>query len=170
MLSSTSIKAKILQTLTLFHDAIIEPLLTYLLARGVGTSGFWQIGLQFMGGYNPPEEHTLTFQWPAICHGWEKGILAFAKSRTLSVCPYAGGELELLNDVLMLPEVSLCIIHGTNDTLVPISLSRDIVKNALIDIDLIEMEGAGHLPMLQEEEKFTKIVKDCVEKFSFERY
>ena len=123
-----------------------------------------------MGGYNPTEEHTLTFQWPAICHGWEKGILAFAKSRTLSVCPYAGGELELLDDVLMLPEVSLCIIHGTNDTLVPISLSRDIVKNALIDIDLIEMEGAGHLPMFQEEEKFTKIIKGCLEKLTIERY
>jgi pimeloyl-ACP methyl ester carboxylesterase len=86
------------------------------------------------------------------------------------VCPYAGGELELLDDVLMLPEVSLCIIHGTNDTLVPISLSRDIVKNALIDIDLIEMEGVGHLPMFQEEEKFTKIVKDCVEKLTIVRY
>ena len=166
----SSIKAKILQTLAFFHDAIIEPVLRYLLARGVGTSGFWQIGLQILGGYNPSEDHTLTFQWPGICHGWEKGILAFAKSRTLSVCPYAGGELELLDDVLMLPEVSLCIIHGTNDTLVPISLSRDIVKNALIDIDLIEMEGAGHLPMFQEEEKFIKIVKDCVEKLTIERY
>jgi pimeloyl-ACP methyl ester carboxylesterase len=66
----SSIKSKILQTLALFHDAIIEPVLTYLLARGVGTSGFWHIGLQFMGGYNPTEEHTLTLQWPAICHGW----------------------------------------------------------------------------------------------------
>ena len=84
------------------------------------------------------------------------------------MCPYAGGELELLKDVSMLPEVSLCIIHGTDDPLVPISYSREIAKNSLFNIDLIEMKGVGHAPMLQEGDKFTRIVKDYVDKLSLD--
>lgn len=148
-----------------FQKIVVEPIIKYLLARGVGTSGFWQVGMQQTCGKKVLSyENCLAFQWPSIGRGWEDGMLAFAKSRVLSVCPYAGGELELLDDVLMLPEVSVLIIHGTNDTVVPISMSRGIVKGAFGDINLVEIEGAGHMPMLENPVDFVDLIKVQVDK------
>ena len=146
-----------------FQKIVVEPIIKYLLARGVGTPGFWAVGLRQTAGKEISEECCLAFQWPSIGRGWEDGLLAFAKSRVLSVCPYAGGELELLDDVLMLPEVSVVIIHGTNDKLVPISMSRDIVEGAIGDIKLVELEGAGHLPMSESPAEFVDLVKAQVD-------
>jgi len=146
-----------------FEMIVVDRVLKYLLARGVGTPGFWSLGIQQSCGFTPSDGERLAFQWPSIAFGWEAGLLAFAKSRLLSVCPYNGGELDLLDDVLRLPEVSLLIIHGTKDSVVPISISQDIVKGAVADVKFVEMEGAGHGPMLERPEEFVDVIKTHID-------
>jgi len=154
---------------TCFEKIVVDRVLKYLLARGIGTPGFWLLLIQQMGGFTPSDEKLLALQWPSIAFGWEEGLLAFAKSRVLSACPYNGGELDLLDDVLMLPEVSLVIIHGTKDPLVPISISQDIVEGAIANVKIIEMEGAGHVPMVEKPEEFVDLIKTNIDEILAEK-
>src|SRR4030095_13850233 len=47
------------------------------------------------------------------------------------------------------------IIHGDADELVPIERAREM-KNAIPHAQLVELKGAGHLPMLEEPEETAK--------------
>jgi len=152
-----------------FEKIALDRVLKYLLARGVGTPGFWLLAMKQMAGFTPSYEKLLAIQWPSIAFGWEEGLIAFAKSRTLSACPYNGGELDLLDDVLMLPEVSLVIIHGTKDTLVPISISQDIMEGAIADVKFIEMEGTGHVPMVEKPKEFVDLIKTNIDEILAEK-
>jgi pimeloyl-ACP methyl ester carboxylesterase len=50
------------------------------------------------------------------------------------------------------------IVHGKSDALIPIDRARE-VKNALPEAYLVELENAGHLPMLEEKEKTAAALK-----------
>lgn len=141
---------------------IMDSIIAYLLRRSVATAGFWTTMLNQIGGFVTNDD-ALNYQWPAIGYGWERGLLAFSRSRVVSSCPYAGGEHELLDEVLMLPEVSLFIVHGTNDVLVPISLSRKLVKEAFTGITLLEMEGFGHIPHEENPKEFMDLIESIID-------
>ena len=47
------------------------------------------------------------------------------------------------------------IIHGDSDELIPVDRAREM-KNAIPQAQLIELKGAGHLPMLEEPEETAK--------------
>lgn len=50
------------------------------------------------------------------------------------------------------------IVHGDADALVPIDRARE-VKAALPQADLVEIGGAGHLPMLEDKQKTAEALK-----------
>lgn len=50
------------------------------------------------------------------------------------------------------------IIHGHSDDLIPIERARE-VKNTLPHAHLVEIEGAGHLPMLEAKEQTAEALK-----------
>ena len=71
---------------------------------------------------------ALRFQWPSIGKGWEAGLLAFTRSRITSTQPYDGGEIQLLSDVLILPNVSVITAAGTKDNVIPSRNTKYNVK------------------------------------------
>ena len=104
------------------------------------------------------ESDALRFEWPSIGRGWEKGLLAFTRSRISSVCSYSGGELKLLDDVIKLPKTSLIIVHGTKDPVVPIGMSQQIAERLKSAISYIELDGEGHDPFEEGVELFIERV------------
>ena len=109
------------------------------------------------------ESDALRFQWPAIGLGWEKGLLAFTRSRIFSIGSFPRGEIELLRCALKLPNTSITIIHGTKDSVIPIRMSRKIV-NSLPGISLIPVEGQGHDPFEEQVVPFVKLVESILAK------
>ena len=104
---------------------------------------------------------ALRFQWPSIGQGWEKGLLAFTRSRVSSTCYYNGGELQLLQDVADMDKTKVIIVHGTLDPLVPMQRSVDIVerrRHGNKDIIFLEMESVGHDPFEENTDEFLKII------------
>ena len=104
---------------------------------------------------------ALRFQWPSIGRGWEKGLLAFTRSRVSSTCYYNGGELQLLQDVADMDKTKVIIVHGTLDPLVPMQRSVDIVerrRHGNKDIIFLEMESVGHDPFEENTDEFLKII------------
>jgi len=128
---------------------------------------FWFKGLKKVWG-DPnlvTASDALRFQWPSIGKGWERGLLAFTRSRISSTCAYKGGEYQLLNDVLKLPNVKLVIVHGSKDPVIPIKMSKQIMENFGNDYDItfIELEGQGHDPFEERIEEFIeKVVENIV--------
>ena len=104
---------------------------------------------------------ALRFQWPSIGRGWEKGLLAFTRSRVSSTCYYNGGELQLLQDVADMDKTKVIIVHGTLDPLVPMQRSVDIVerrRHGNKDIIFLEMESVGHDPFEENTDEFLRII------------
>ena len=50
------------------------------------------------------------------------------------------------------------IIHGESDALIPIDRARE-VKAALPQAHLVEIQGAGHIPMLESNEQTAEALK-----------
>jgi pimeloyl-ACP methyl ester carboxylesterase len=50
------------------------------------------------------------------------------------------------------------LIHGTSDELIPIDRARE-VKAALPQAHLVEISGAGHIPMMEDKEKTAEALK-----------
>ena len=103
---------------------------------------------------------ALSSQWPSIRQGWEKGILAFTRSRVASTCYYDGGELQLLQDVANMDNTKMIIVHGTLDPVVPIQRSVNILENihGKNDIAFLKMDNVGHDPFEENPDEFLKIV------------
>jgi pimeloyl-ACP methyl ester carboxylesterase len=50
------------------------------------------------------------------------------------------------------------VIHGDADQLIPIDRARE-VKNALPQAHLVEIRGAGHMPMMEDKHKTAEALK-----------
>ena len=56
-------------------------------------------------------------------------------------------------------KVPVVIIHGDSDALIPVDRARE-VKAALPQAHLVEISGAGHMPMIEAKEKTAEALKD----------
>jgi 3-oxoadipate enol-lactonase len=56
-------------------------------------------------------------------------------------------------------KVPVVIIHGDTDALIPVQRARE-VREALPEAHLVEISGAGHIPMLEAKEKTAEALKD----------
>jgi pimeloyl-ACP methyl ester carboxylesterase len=54
--------------------------------------------------------------------------------------------------------VPVVIIHGDSDALIPVDRARE-VKAALSQAHLVEISGAGHMPMMEAKEKTAEALK-----------
>jgi 3-oxoadipate enol-lactonase len=52
----------------------------------------------------------------------------------------------------------MVIIHGEDDALIPIDRARE-VKNAIPQAHLVELNGAGHMPMMESKEETSRALK-----------
>lgn len=130
------------------RTVFVDSTSAYILKRAVGMSNFWSDILRIVWG-DPnllTKSDILCFQWASIGLGWERGLLAFARSRLFMICNYDGGELKLLDDVIHLPNTSVVVVHGTKDRIIPISSSRHIAKRYTDSVTYIELKGMGHDP------------------------
>jgi pimeloyl-ACP methyl ester carboxylesterase len=50
------------------------------------------------------------------------------------------------------------IVHGTSDQLIPIDRARE-VKSVIPQAHLVELEGAGHMPMMEATEETARALK-----------
>ena len=107
---------------------------------------------------------ALRFQWPSIVAGWERGLLAFTRSRLFSKCYYQDGELKLLDDVIKLPNTSVVIVHGSKDPVVPVANSRRIEEHWKSSVMYIELDGQGHDPFEEGMEEFVEKVVSIIHK------
>lgn len=67
---------------------------------------------------------------------------------------------ERLDSTSLLASIDypVVIVHGDADSLVPIDRARE-VKSALPDAHLVEVSGAGHMPMMEDAEKTAQALR-----------
>jgi pimeloyl-ACP methyl ester carboxylesterase len=132
---------------------VVGPPLSYLLRRLVGTNGFWKAGLQSVWG-NPKlvtDSDALRFQWPAIGHGWEQGLLRF----TRAMSRFADGDL--VQRVARRPNTRIVVILGQADKVI----SRKTVEKVFAghpEVPIVEVDGCGHDPYEEKVDDFVDMV------------
>jgi len=138
--------------------------IAYILRRLVSSPSFWRKGLS--GAWGDPDrlrdEDILRFRWPAIAKNLETGLLAFARSQMSRYGKYPGGDVALLRDVLDMPNVNLSIIHGTKDSIVPLSNSKKLELMFGTKLKVYEMNGLGHDAFEEDAERFVELVSSIV--------
>jgi len=143
-----------------FRRGLVDPCLAFLLRRLVGKAKFWSKGLRLVWA-NPDlvtDNDSLRYQWPSIGLGWEKGLLAFTRSRLTTTCTYSFREIELLSDVVNMPNTKVVIVHGSKDNVVPPGMSQQIT-DTLEKIILVEALGEGHNPFEENLYKFIETIE-----------
>lgn len=151
-----------------FWAALSRSLLTHFVHIHLITSSkatFWMDSLRLVWG-NPKgvtDADALRFQWPAIGRGWERGLLAFTRSRILGVDTYPGGDYALLKDVLRLPNTSVVIIAGGNDKIIPPSAVRKVAERFSPQVRYVHLEGSGHDPFEENSGEFVSVVEALLE-------
>jgi pimeloyl-ACP methyl ester carboxylesterase len=151
--------------LAVIRTVVLDFGVMYVLRRVVGRPGFWKNGLRLAWG-DPnrlTETDVLRFQWPSIGKGWESGLLSFTRSRIASSCAYRGGEVQLLCDVLSLPNTRVILVQGTKDPIVPATMAKRIADHCQGRIHLIELEGQGHDPFEESVDVFVQRVLSEIE-------
>mmetsp|Transcript_14944 Transcript_14944/g.20359 ORF Transcript_14944/g.20359 Transcript_14944/m.20359 type:complete len:600 (-) Transcript_14944:176-1975(-) len=150
-------------TIATFRKIFFEVPLQYVLRRLVGGTNFWKKGLQMAWG-DPTvltDNDVLRFQWPSVGKGWEGGIISYTRSvgtRSSSVPTYPGGEVNILRDVLSLPNTYVAIVHGTNDRVVPWKYNAKYTES-FPNLRFVKMDGFGHDPFEEDVDKFVGVVE-----------
>lgn len=101
------------------------------------------------------------FRWPSIAKDCVWGVIHFLRAIPFQhgFMSYPGGDLQLLADVLALPNVhSVHIIQGTKDALIPPSNGRRLAK-LFPGIHIEELEGIGHAPFEEAPNLFMESVR-----------
>ena len=127
---------------------------------------FWSKGLRLAWG-DPDllsKSDALRYQWPSIGTGWEEGLLAFTRSRITSTQSYNGGEIQLLSDVLRLPNISVIIAAGTKDNAIHWKNARRIADhfNDTGKVVLVEFCGRGHNPFEENSLEFVQKIQEAI--------
>jgi pimeloyl-ACP methyl ester carboxylesterase len=101
------------------------------------------------------------FRWPSIAKDCVWGVIHFLRAIPFQhgFMSYPGGDLQLLADVLALPNVhSVDIIQGTKDAIIPPSNGRRLAK-FFPTIRIEELEGIGHAPFEEAPNLFMETVR-----------
>lgn len=139
---------------------LVDPFLMYLLRRLVGQAKFWSKGLRLAWG-DPnllTEDDALRYKWPSIGLGWERGLLAFTRSRLTSTSRYDGRELDLLSEVIESPNTKVIIVHGSKDRVIPVRQSQKIAE-VFEKVTFVEATGQGHDPFEENLKGFLEIIE-----------
>lgn len=140
--------------------AIIEPALRYIIRRIITSQSFWKKGLQSAWGDSNKlsDEDIKRFRWPAIAMNVESGLVSFSRAQIERMKTIKGGDLMLLKNVSNLKNVSISIIHGTKDAVIPISNSEKLI-GLIPSINLYPMIDQGHDPFEEDIPEFVDLVQ-----------
>ena len=136
----------------------------YFLRRVVGKPNFWMTSLQSVVWGNPKDVSDadgLRFQWPSIGKKWERGLLAFSRSRLLNIDAYPGGDAALLSDVLDLPDTKVVIVAGVSDKIIPARAGMSIAER--FSLRFVPLPGLGHDPFEENPEEFVNLIETLLE-------
>ena len=120
---------------------------------------FWKKGLRRVWG-DPnrlSDSDVLRFQWPSIGAGWERGLLSFGLAQARQGSSDGVTDVQLMEEVLNLPNTSVVVIRGEKDQVVP----RQMVKNffdKFPNVPVHELKGQGHDPMEEQVDVFVETV------------
>lgn len=99
----------------------------------------------------------------------DEGLQAYARASMERQQPaaYMGAlkaMAERVDSTALLPSFHfpVVVIHGDSDSLIPVDRARE-VKAALPQAHLVEIPGAGHMPMLEAKEKTAEALKHLAE-------
>jgi len=148
------------------RQVVLDFPLMLILRRLVGQPNFWSKGLRLAWG-DPDilsKSDALRYKWPSIGTGWEEGLLAFTRSRITSTQSYNGGEIQLLSDVLRLPNVSVIITAGTKDNVIHLKNARKIADhfNDTGKVVFVEFCGRGHNPFEENSLEFVQKIQEAI--------
>lgn len=124
-----------------------------------GNKNFWKNALKNFVWGDPQkltDSDVLRFQWPSIGKDWEKGLLAFSRSRlsSSSSSPF-GDDGALLMDIQRLEGVRVVIMYGSKDRIVGIDgVVADRLKQDYPNVKLVRLEGMGHDPFEEDVDVF----------------
>lgn len=122
----------------------------------------WKLGLKGAAFADPEmvkDSDVLRYQWPSIGKGWERGLLQFARAQTKL------DDKELLRQVLALPNTTVAVIIGSKDTVVPPDGTRRFLSQFQeYNIEVVEMEGLGHVCYEEDVEGFMEALEAILEK------
>ena len=107
------------------------------------------------------DSDVLRFQWPSIRRDWEKGLIAFTKSRISGTCAHPGGDLALLQEVIALPNCRVVIAHGSKDAIIPLKLIQKI-QSRFPNITYVSFEGQGHDPFEEKPDIFVDRIYEVI--------
>ena len=119
----------------------------------------WKLGLTAAVWGDPKkvtDSDVLRYQWPAIGHGWESGLLKFARAQRRV------DDRALLRQVLDLPHTTVAVVLGARDKVVPSKSIRSFMKD-FEEVPIIEMEEIGHDPFEEDVDGFVRCVEDLLE-------
>ena len=146
------------------RQILVDAPFEYFLRRVVGKANFWMTSLQSVVWGNPndvTDADGLRFQWPAIGKGWEKGLLAFTRSRLFNIDAYPGGDAALLSDVLDLPDTKVIIVAGGSDKIIPARASMSIAER--FSLRFVPLPGRGHDPFEENSGEFANLIESLLE-------
>ena len=140
---------------------------------------FWKNGLSSAwGDPNYVTENTLlTYRWPSILQGWERGLVSFSKAQVQYFKSFGAKHqskvgqdsniynkkpMDLLRDVLNLPHTRVLILHGSMDKVVPLKNSQ-LLEESFGNLRLVVLDGQGHDPF---EEKVDEFIEAAVQFFN----
>ncbi|CAG9460715.1 unnamed protein product [Pedinophyceae sp. YPF-701] len=162
--------------------ALATPFSVIALRRLVRNRSFWEAGLK-RAWYWPAAKGTAReagllsliddYRIPQITRGWDYGLLKFVRSRigggsagplavTRGVREALRPTLVRLGRVLRETGVPVLIVHGAQDTLVPLSNSKRLAEQ-IPGARLMEFDKCGHTPHEEYPEEFVAAVREWLE-------
>lgn len=117
----------------------------YFLKRLVSYKQFWKKGLAaaVADSSRVSESTLLRYRWPSVAENLEKGLISFVKAQMRYL--KNRNTIKMLEDLVELPNITIFILHGSKDPIVPISNSEALAQR-FPQIRLLSLEGYGHNP------------------------
>ena len=133
-----------------------------------GRHYFWRNLLRWVVWGNATavmDSDVLRYQWAAIAHHWEHGLICWALSHFLCQpstdpsLPSSLSDRDLLRAVLQQPKVcSIDVILGVQDRIIRPGMARFYLAD-FANIRIVEMEGVGHDPFEENADAFVETVQ-----------
>ena len=153
-----------------------SPLIIIFLRRLVRQRSFWQRGLSsaWVNKSKVTSHYIDAYRMGQLVRGWERGIINFLAARfsekrdlwqAVAATLEGDGHLsqaERLADACASRNVKVLIIHGVEDSLVPVANSRRLAQ-ILPNAAFVEFERCGHMPHEEQPERFVQEVQKFVE-------
>ena len=163
------IKKKIQQKKTLRFPSRLKSLITLMLyppfrlliKRIVASERFWRSGLsKAMTGGVVSDDVVQRYRLPSLVQGWERGLFDFVTRKGKDSGNEGGkGGWELLSSVASETGTRVIILHGKEDSIISVRNSKKLIEGN-DQIELVELEGVGHVP----HEEDVNLFVDCVKK------